>query len=103
MKTLEKKINTNSIPEPFMTEGEKKEFEQAKEIIINNRHKKVKDAIYDLKYYSDKYNVLDMHLPDEDKKKSWHFNNSLESIKEAAKSLLENLELLNNKKEKDGK
>lgn len=93
----------NQIPEPFMTEGEILEFEQAKKEIIKRRNEKVKDAIYDLKYYSDKYNVLDTHLPEEDKAKSWQFNNSLESIKEAAKSLLENLELLNNKNKEDVK
>lgn len=93
----------NQIPEPFMTEGEKLEFEQAKREIIKRRNEKVENAIYDLKYYSDKYNVLKTHLPEAEKEKNWQFNNSLESLKEAAKELLENLELLNNKKQKDVK
>jgi uncharacterized protein YnzC (UPF0291/DUF896 family) len=102
-KVKEQEPNIMEIPTPFMTEKEIKEYNLLKKSIIENRTKKVKDAIYNLKYYSDRYNVLDLHLPEKEKQQSWHFNNSLESIKEAAKSLLENLELLNNKNEQDVK
>ena len=97
-KELKQKIYTNSIPEPFMTKGEINEFEDAKKLIIENRNKKVKDAIHEMKYYSDRYNVLDLHLPESKKKTDWHFNNSLDSLKEAAIKLLENLELLKENK-----
>ena len=98
-KELKQKIYTNSIPEPFMTKGEINEFEEAKKLIINNRNQKVKDAIYDMSFYSNQFNVLDIHLPESKKETDWHFNNSLKSLKNAAKELLENLELLNKNKE----
>jgi len=98
-KVKEQEQNIMEIPSPFMSEKEIKEFEDVKLTIIENREKKVKDAISNLNFYSNKYTVLDYTLDHSLKGNDWHFNNSLKSIIQAAKDLLENLELLSNKKD----
>ena len=102
-KVKEQSENIIEIPAPFMTEKEIKEFKEAKKLIMDNRNQKVKYAIYDMSFYSNQFNVLDIHLSEIKKETDWHFNNSLKCLKGAAKSLLENLELLNDKKENNGK
>lgn len=92
-KVKEQSENIIEIPTPFMTKKEIKEFSE--KLMINNRNKKVKDAIYDMSFYSNQFNVLDIHLSETKKETDWHFNNSLKCLKEAAKSLIENLEILN--------
>ena len=88
-KTMKQDTNTLEIPEPFMTDGEKKEYEQAKEIIKKSRKQKFENAIYDLKYYSQKRTVLETHLPETEKLNNWDYNNSLERLLEASQVLLE--------------
>ena len=102
-KVKEQEENIMEIPTPFMTEKEIKEYNLLKKSIIENRGQKVKDAIYDMNFYSNQFNVLDIHLKEYQKETDWHFNNSLQCLKGAAKSLLENLELLNDKKQQDVK
>jgi len=94
-KTMKQDTNTLDIPEPFMTDGEKKEYEQAKEIIKNSRKQKFEDALYDLQFYSQRRRVLEIHLPEEHLKHNWQYNNSLEMLLEASKALLETYKKLN--------
>tara|TARA_B100000035_G_scaffold223395_1_gene191954 strand:- start:2402 stop:2731 length:330 start_codon:yes stop_codon:yes gene_type:complete len=94
-KTMKQDTNTLDIPEPFMTDSEKKEYEQAKEIIQKSRKQKFENAIYDLKYYSQKRTVLETHLPEKEKLNNWDYNNCLEMLLEASKALLETYKKLN--------
>ena len=88
-KTMKQDTNTLEIPEPFMTDGEKNELEQAKEIIKKTRKQKFEDAIYDLQFYSRRRIDLKVHLPEEYLKDNWQYKNSLEMLLESSKTLLE--------------
>jgi len=90
-----KDTNTLDIPEPFMTDGEKNEYEQAKKIIQNSRKQKLENAIYDLHFYSQKRTVLETHLPETEKINNWDYNNCLERLLESSKTLLETYKKLN--------
>ena len=92
---MKKETNTLEIPQPFMTDGEKKEYEQAREIMQKSREQKFEDAIFDLHFYSQRRRVLDVHLPIADKEHNWQYNNSLEKLLEASQALLETYKKLN--------